>query len=332
MQIKDVELQEQKKQAEKLLLEFFFDRKARRFNNELDKVQVIPGNDNGNSVVRNADLFDGDIYLDHTRLPDQKWNLFREKSPVPQRGSIFTHGFQLVFIMGYKFNVTPMFYEIWFDGLNNAYVLLDKFAAPVASNLQTLDDAVNQLVEIISQDNTKIKYQSLDTKEKRYLETLAKRNLKAAMESEVNEAKTALLESTGNSRLLISNMLNAQVTEYHETKMTKINQKWFFQRWGKFSMAPTDFMDRGIRGFFNRVILRNRREADFVIGFSLEGRVNVEIWYVRDLSGGNQGNGYYVFNLTSRELIAGDLNSIRQAYLAVGRNITLPTDIISKVK
>lgn len=316
-------------QKKEEVLNELFNRRERAFYSAQDSVKVLH-NPNGNSqkVIRNAELFPGTVYTDQSRLPERRWNLFKRKSKTPSRGGFLTYKWDFVFLLGYKLKVSGSFFEIWYDTYTSTYIIIDQFASPVSSNHRTLDSVMTEFVDIIGEENPTIDMRELDRDEEQYLKALAVRNQKVAMR-ESEEAIRGLLEYTAASRAYLTDILNAKVSEYHKTKMDSRAVKSFWKFWGKFVEIPQSYMSRGLLGAVRKIIGRER-VAEFIIGFSMDNRIDVEIWYVRDRYT-NTGS-YYVFDLAGKDIIGEEIKSIRHAYQIAGEKIALPREILNRIR
>jgi len=314
----------------------FFQNKAKRFSNQAQNVayHVDPIQKADNvKVYRNAKLFPGEVYLDHTHLPKQKWSLFRGKSTVPSRGGKFIKSFNLIFILGYELDVTAnVFFEIWYDSYASSYTILDKYAIPVSSQFPNLDACISDFVDVISEENPHLPYKDLSSTEKDVLKRLARRgDISVAQEQEQAEEKqlvTRLLEATTVTRQMLTQMVNDKVTEYHTTKMNTVAIKHWHQFWGKYVQIPQKYLSTGFTGTLQKIVGREK-VATFIVGFSLKNLIFIEIWYVRDNSTGV--GSYFVFDLTSGEIVAQNIKNVRQAYTEAGKKILVPTTYLGKI-
>lgn len=310
----------------------FFQNKARTFNNQSRNVAFVEPAKKG-QVVRNPKLFDGTIYTDHTHLPPQRWSLFKKKTPVPRRGGIITKGFNLVFIIGYSLDINDIFYEVWFDSATSSYSVLDKYAIPVSSTFKNLDDAMNDFINIVSEDLPTVHKGELSGKEQALLRSLARRGTfgvdEAIDQAEEKALVEELLEATGVTRKVLTQMLNDQVTEYHTTHMNSRTIKKFWQFWEKNVQLPSNYISHGFIGAVQKFVGR-KKTATFIVGFSLKNQIDVEIFYVKNNA--TATGSYYIFDLTSGEIVAQDLKTLRQAYAAAGKKILVPTALYGKIE
>lgn len=319
------------KQLDKTLLELFGSN-ASKFGGQTKLTTVVANPGKSQQVIRNPDLFQGEIYTDHTRLPPHRWSLFRKPTVLPRQGGIFHVKFDYVFIMGYEFSLDQIeghLYELWYSAWNGKYIIVDRYAAPVVSNILNLSDAITDFVNLVGEENPTVSKSELSGRETAVLKNIARRN-KASFEAKrETEAVKLLLEESQISRSTITQALNSQVLEYHHTRMDSHATKGFFQFWGKFVDIPQKYISSGLTGMAQRIVGKGKI-ATFIVGFSLQNRVDIEIWYVRNASTGL--GSYYVFDLTSLKVVAKHLQTIRQAYIAAGKKIALPNEILSKIE
>ncbi len=316
----------------------FFRNKAKQFSNQAQNAayRVEPiRSANSVKVYRNAKLFPGEVYVDHTRLPKQKWSLFRGKSPVPTRGGKFIKSFNLIFILGYELDVTTnFFYEIWYDSYSSSYVILDKYAIPVSAKFPNLDACIADFVNIIAKEPAHVMFGDLSSNERDILKKLARRGKfsdKANEQEQTTEKILVeqLLEATAVTRQMLTQMVNNNVTEYYTTKMDRVAVKRFWQFWGKYVQIPQKYISRGFMGAVQKFVGREKT-ATFIIGFSLKNLIFIEIWYVKSNSTGI--GSYFVFDLTSGEIVAQNLRTVRQAYTEAGKKLLVPTQFLGKIE
>lgn len=310
----------------------FFDSKARKFAIEKGNSRVTVTAAKSGQVYRNPTLFNGVIYTDKTRLPKQRWSLLRSKSPVPTRGSPITKGFNLIFILGYYLDVADLWFEVWYDSFDSTYMVLDKFATPVSSAYKNLDDAMAEFINLVSDENPSIHKSELSAREQAILKNLARRSSLDIKEAEDQANETvlveSLLEATKVTRGMLTDILNAQVAEYHSTRMNSTTIKHFWQFWGKHTELPGKYLSTGIWGTLRKIV-GAEKTATFIVGFSLKNKIDIEIWFVKNNATGR--GSFYVFDLTSAEIVAQDIKTIRQAYAAAGSKILVPSKLIDKI-
>lgn len=310
----------------------FFNSKAQKFAVEKANTRVTITAAKAGQVYRNPTLFPGIIYTDKSRLPKQRWSLLRKKSQVPQRGNALVKSFNMIFIIGYYLDVADLYYECWLDTYDSSYLILDKFGTPVSSAYKNLDDAVTELINILSEESPTVHRSELSSKEQAILKNLARRGSLTLPEAEDQKNETILveqlLEATKVSRQILTGMINDQVSEYHATRMDSVAAKHFWQFWSKHVEFPSKYVSTGIWGTLRKIV-GQEKTATFVVGFSLKNKINVEIWLVKDNVSGR--GSFYIFDLTSGELVAQGIKTVRQAYAAAGRKVLVPTDFINKI-
>lgn len=319
---------------ETVLNEFlgYFQNHAQKFAAQKGNARVSITAAKAGHVYRNPSVFPGEIYSNKTRLPPKKWSLFRSKAPVPTRGNLLVKSFNLIFIIGYQLDLGGIFYEIWYDSYDGTYIILDKFALPVSSHFKNLDDAVADFIDIIAEENPSIHKSELSSRESGIIKNLARRG-KISNESEDQKAESMLveqlLEMSGITRHMLTAAINDKVTEYHATRMDSVATKKFWQFWGKYVQIPQKYISRGFIGALQKFVGK-AKTATFIIGFALRDQIDVEIWYVRDNVSGR--GSYYVFDLTSAEIVAQDIKTVRGAYTEAARKLLIPTDLLGKVE
>lgn len=294
-----------------------------------------------NSILTEAqDIFKGYVYKDKSRLSGGrlKRNIFDFRKHITSK----IDKLQPLFIVGYNLESSHLFYEIWYLPFDGEYIIVDKFGKRTTKfkRYNTITKAVDALVDIIStvdpEDLFDLDELGLDVEDAEDALSLAKDRLEfrelekqfgkasrskvSRFECETYEEINALLEQNITSRSLLADLINDNVEEYKETRMNrnKIGAAWKFLL-GRDITYPTKYLGGGIRNVVLKLLGKDR-EASFVVGYSLAGKVNFEIWFVKSV---NSGKGsFYVFDITSAKVLAKDLPNMRQAYAHIAKKIT----------
>ncbi len=302
-----------------------------------------------------ATLFDGEVYADYTRIPPSRWRIFGKKTPVKQNLALpFFKKYDKIFLLGYQLENTPeVLYELWFDTLTSMFEIHDRSGSLVLEPKSRMNDAVNMFTDLVGDfaggNIGKRAAMSRDMEEELEdaTEDAVKDNLKqsarqAQRESVEPDQRTmtellseetvdveAILERSINTRGMLANIINDELfEEYDDSRMTRrLAKNKFWEVFGKKPEFPSKFLNRGSRN--STLKIRGRQnEATFIRGFEFAGgRVELEIWLVKTRVGGRSGEAtFWVFNITSGEVVASDLRRIRDAYAKVGAVLAAATD------
>lgn len=285
------------------------------------------------------DIFKGNVYKDKSKLPSGrlKRNIFDFRKHLT--GNI--DKLQPLFIIGYNLEESRLFYEIWYLPFEGQYIIIDKFGKRTTKfhKYETITQAVDELVDIIStvdienfdeddleKDIERNAERNIRSKYKTTSRTLDRdewnddSGFKRYAECETQEDIDTLLEQNITSRGLLADMINSNITEYRETRMnrSKINSLWKFLL-GRDIEYPTKYLGGGVKGAVLKLLGREK-EASFVVGYSLGGKLDFEIWFVKSVTKGK--GSFYVFDITAAKVLAKDLPNMRQAYAYIANKIT----------
>ena len=225
--------------------------------------------------------------------------------------------FKAQFIIGYQLSNSDLFYEIWFLPFKGKYVLVDKFGKRSDANLhRSITHAVDDLLDIIStKDRQKIG---------REFEREASRANRVVAGVEIDETYVqTLFETSAVSRKLFIDVINSNVKEYNSTRMdkSKISKLWSIPL-GRSLTYPSKYIGGSINKLFK--IIGKDREATFVVGYTFNNKIDIEIWIVKSLITGK--GSFYVFDITSAKLIASKLPNMRTAYATIANKIVVEAD------
>lgn len=115
----------------------------------------------------------------------------------------------------------------------------------------------------------------------------------------------------------LDNVVADMITIYDESRVDRKSKR----TWSEFRRGRDEKIEVPVQmGSSERYQLSSNYRADFVLGLSLRGEVNVEIWYITEDRGGpNPGNGrnlissFYVYDVTAQKLLRANLPYYRNA-------------------
>lgn len=279
------------------------------------------------------DIFAGSIYKNKTKVKGGrlKRNIFDFRKHLTSA----IDKLRPLFIIGYNLEESHLFFEIWYLPFDGQYIIVDKFGKRTIrfEKYETITAAIDKLIDIVSTidpDNYE-EYEDLDDDFRINAEKNVRSRYKVSTkdldrdtyyddgESITQEDINVLLEANVASRALLADMINSNIEEYKSTRMdhAKINRLWRFLL-GRDIVRPSKYLG----GIVNAVLklVGRGREASFVVGYSLDNKINFEIWYVKSAS--NPRGSFYVFDVTSSKILDKDLPNMRQAYARIANKIT----------
>jgi len=278
------------------------------------------------------------------------------------QGSLFDIGthiankfnvFAPLFIVGYKLDSSTLFFEVWYLPKDGKYIVVDKFGKRTEKNqkFDKMVDAVDELVDVISanderDDNDLTYYQELEDEieddaergvRKKYKRSYRdfdndkiKRTHKSppiydeyeeSVEPTLNVKQ--LLEQSVASKAILFDLINKDIKEYKETRMNRnrVSSLWGLIL-GKNIKTPTKYLGGGSDSLFT--LTGTKKEASFVIGYSLGNKIDIEIWFVKNVI--TSKGEFYVFDITAGQLIAKGMKTMRKAYAEIVDKIVLKDD------
>jgi len=135
----------------------------------------------------------------------------------------------------------------------------------------------------------------------------------------VDTLRDSILEANRSSSALLQDILGSSVEEYKTSRMTRNSAKKFWQVWGRDVTFPFSLGFLGKPKGKKAAILRgDDANGFFVIGYSLNGVVDMEVWFVKDNKTGK--SKFHVFNMTAGKLVA-KKDKLRQALNVVTNTI-----------
>lgn len=297
-----------------------------RFTDDEFRMGVNAGKASANDEfggIPNSELFSGEIYVGKSKIKPQRWKAFAKKTVMPRRGGALTKRYDYIFIIGYQMEYHNIFFEIWYDSDVGAYFIADKYGGMVTHDVHHLKEAVDMLVGIIARSDPNFSASKRDKdKEEDILLRQGRKNqrrqadddpLSAGVEIDVNK----MLNESVATRELLTQMISQEIVQYHETRMNRQKGREFWKVFGRNPTYPSKYMKNGAV----QKITGKQREATFIIGFSLAEKIDIEIWYVKEI--GETGGSFYVFDITSGTIISEGIRTLRQAYMIVGKKIAL---------
>jgi hypothetical protein len=287
-----------------------------------------------------SDLFKGNVYKDKTKVSGGrlKANILSIGRQLAQKFDVYPP----LFIVGYELENSSLFFEVWYLPIDGAYIVVDKFGKRIEKNqkYQTMDRAINELVDIVTmldagEEEDEKYYQSMDKE----LESQAERRLRrkyktrsskldrddlsdVSVEGKILLDIPLLLEQSVASKKILFDLINNDIKEYNTTRMnrSKVSSIWGVIL-GKNIKTPTKYIG-GIDKLFT--LTGTNKEATFVVGYSLDDKINIEIWFVKNVVSGR--GEFFVFDITAGQLIAKGLKNMRQAYSKIANKIVLKVD------
>ena len=305
-------IEEAKNQAEDLLL-LEFKNKGHYYNDE---------DDSNYRVVRSPEIFPGKVYKDSTKISGGR--LKRNIFDIRKHLTGYNKKLQPIFLVGYDILDNTVFYELWYLPFEGKYVVVDNFGKRIGNQMlyDNISDAVEEIVDIVShKDKVMVK------KTERELEREASRR-KIETTEHYNDLLLIenLLEQNITSRGMLVDMINADLKEYYATRMSKHNiSKWWGAIIGREIQTPTKYIGSKSSPF---KIFGKNKEALFVLGYTLNNKIDVEVWLVKDsLTGIGK---FYVFDLSSSKIIAKNLPNMRKAFSEIAMKIAVKLEPIDE--
>lgn len=157
--------------------------------------------------------------------------------------------------------------------------------------------------------------------------------------SEVERIRKSSEDSPYTRQVINAMFLDGFVRTYHETRVRRRNvfvrvlERFFrlFRGRPQPIVLPTKVASRRqrIRGFFAGTQAR----ADFIIGYTIDDKVNYEIWYVQELSADakRQIASFYLYDVTAEKVIEGNLPHYRNAIHALLMKIGVDGEVAKRV-
>lgn len=285
-----------------------------------------------------AALFHGDVYTDKSKLRKRKFGLFSKARQTKLKGKFGK--FEPIFIIGYEIPRKSLLWEIWYDAMLGKYGIFDRFGGMVGKMKDTLEHAVDIMVDVVAKEDIEVVVPDDDDIESMSRASIRRKGYTQrdfdmdrvsfeSFEKSLNFRDKVLNESIATKQFLLSR-INDQIEDYHETQM---NRRMVSKLWepiiGKVFQYPSKFLPaKGPIGkIVNKVqkIFGVEQEAVFVIGFTLADKVPHEIWFVENFG----ENTFYVFDLESAKMIGRNLRTIRDAYRIVAKRLAVPENEIS---
>lgn len=339
-------------EAEKLLLEFVdttgeFTQSAGGGGKTADRVSSFKKRKRKrfSKSDQDRDIFSGEIYKRKSRLKKRKFDLFKKARKTPLKGKLGE--FEPVFIIGYQLRKPDLVFELWYDAVSGKYALFDKFGGSIGSMEDKLEDAIEQLVDVIAKEE---EVAVRDTREfERETEREAERSIKRKGYSKadldfdrffdsIQLQKDAdyiqeILNENISSKEFLFRAINDEIEEYHETKVKRRQVSKLFQPiLGRELEYPSKFLPgENVFGRLSqkvRKVFGKEKEATFVIGFTFADKIDMEIWFVKE----SKGNVFYVFDLNSGRIIGKQIKSLRHAYQVLAKKLALPEDTFKDVE
>lgn len=265
------------------------------------------------------EVFTGEVYKDKSQLPGGR--LKRNIFDIRKHATGASRKLQPIFVIGYQLSNSKVFYEIWYLPFEGKFVLIDNFGKRIGDRrmYEDISDAVDDLVDIISKHD-----RDFDREDERDFEKEAEKEVRYGRfeNKDANEDKAlveTILERTVASRRILADLINTDIEEYKETRMKKHKiSRWWAPIIGRDIDFPTKYISSRLSPF---KIVGKKKEALFVIGYTLNNKIDVEIWFVKSLISGK--GSFYVFDLSSGKLIGEDIKNMRQAYAQIAKKITV---------
>lgn len=258
--------------------------------------------------------FDGKFYNTTTRLKKNTIPTSLIKSNKPR------------FIAGYVYKNRRIFFEIWYYPKHSSYKILDNFGRVVkerfgdAKGYRSLNDAVDDLMYIIDQEEPEVEYD--DTSISRLSDEFIRGGY--ARRANVNEGidVECLLSESVVTRSALHTMINDEIEEYKDTRVWKYKKNPIIRMFLGRKVLPTDYRDNALIASVKKIINANR-DIQFVTGYTLKNRIDIEIWYMKQGKFGTDDirGGFYVFDLTAGKIVAEGLTSLRWAIYEVAKKI-----------
>ena len=217
-----------------------------------------------------------------------------------------------------------LFFEIWFFPRFGTFQILDSFGRSVkeryndTKGYRSLNDAVDDFMYIIDQEEPDVEHSSAN------LSHLSRQLMRGSIGQRFNESIQVerLLEKTKATRAALHQMINRDIEEYQKTRVWKYKKNLLVRLFLGRRVLPIDFKDGLIMRSIKKVLNKDR-DAKFITGYSLKGSIDIEIWYIKHGTFGSskvQG-GFYVFDLTSGQVVAKALASLRWAVFEVAKKL-----------
>lgn len=283
-------------------------------------------------------IFPGEVYKDKSRIPKIKRGLFSRRRQVPTSAGIVDRKFfEPIFLLGFEAKGANVFFEIWYDPFTGNFSIYDKYGMLVGQDRKKLRQSVDDLADIVSDyDDSMDSAKARDRLERE----AARMRLNPRLESpdaflrrraqqmrETHELIGQALEESVQTRAMLGKIIGADVEEYKTTRMRKYHfDKWWRRILGRFVIGPSDHQYKGILGGIRKKwdeVRGAKKEASFVVGYSLANLIDVEIWYVKDVQLGR--GRFYVFDLTGGDEL-GSGTTLKDALQIVSDKIKVPYD------
>lgn len=239
-----------------------------------------------------TDVFPGFTYTNASRIPSNMLKIkavggrmFNKLDPRWYLSTAVRKKLQPKFLIGYEMQDTGVKYEVWFAperGRLENYVLVSSAGEVIRSDsrLKEILDNVQRLVSTIELSSFQ-----------------QPKNI------------TKLIENAVTTRDALVNSFNREMRQYNFTRIRDHKVRDILGYAGEKVYYP-----KTKRAWFFRLFGKKTR-MDFVIGFAY-GDIMYEIWQVDDAG----TESFNLYNLTSGQLIAERLNTLRDAYAAISEH------------
>lgn len=299
-----------------------------------------------------VDVFKGNFYTGKSTLEKRRFLPWLIKSQVKSHPM---EKFKPIFVLGYKLSDMNINYEIWYSTNYGVYKIFDKYGKSVGAEQHDMMGIVNTLMDIIwkVEDISPIDRRSFDQELKAEISASKSKfeqvadDIRQQQESDfyedveiinesmldkdtwitsANEAQD-LYESAISTLSMLTKAITDKVEQYNDTRMErhKISRMWQPILKKKIEF-PTKYFHTGLLGGVSkkvRKIFGVDKEATFVIGFTLENKIDFEIWYVKGI-GEDVESKFHVFDLNSAKEIGRGFRTIRQAMGIIEKKVALP--------
>lgn len=287
---------------------------GKRLERELDDLDIDP-----DDIPYVEELFSGRIYKDKSQLPGGK--LKRNVFDIRKHITSTSKKLRPIFVIGYELHTGHVFYEIWYLPFEGSYVMVDNFGKRIGKRrlYDDISDAADDLVDVIAKQDI-----TFDRRDERDFEKDAEDEVRRGRFEYTNyEEDKALIESileqSVASRRVFADIINDEIEEYSETRISKHK---ISRLWGGIIGRDIKFPTKYISSKASPLkIVGKKKEALFVVGYTLADKIDIEIWFVKSLSTGK--GSFYVFDLTSGKLLADKLPTMRKAYAEISKKITI---------
>lgn len=274
-------------------------------------------------LTEQTKLYTGTFYHDRTRI--RQTGMIFKRTVRGSASFVDRKSLSPIFIIGYELVSNNVIFEIWYDPASSKYSVYDRYGSSVSHERNELEYAVNDLTDIIEDyENLRNDRDQVNNTRKRQ----ERQRIRNQARRNVRESEDSLEEQFEYTKAELGRNLNATVRTYKTTRFTGRSLSGIWRRilGGIATVTPSNYRYDGAFGGLKRrfdILLGREKDASFVIGYTLNDIIDVEIWYVRDTKTGR--NRFYVFNLTSYNLI-GNALTMKEAIKLVSDKIMLPDD------